>query len=149
MKRNTGWTHVAYVASASSPGEEWEVRRHTSTGRLGCACPKYRFARGEKTCHHITSVLQTDVSTERPASPNVNNVVSRTYVDGEMFCVRRAIALGGLDAAMEHVAAKPARVVKKAGWQDFERALLKRRGRRTFITFEDVKATWLEVHGGG
>jgi hypothetical protein len=47
------WDHVAYIDSDSDPGREWELKRHVSTGTIGCSCPSYRFKKGDKTCRHI------------------------------------------------------------------------------------------------
>lgn len=52
------WRIVGSVDSSHEPGTTHLIKR-ADNGRLGCDCPKYRFARGEKTCHHIEAFLRT------------------------------------------------------------------------------------------
>ena len=51
------WAIVGSVQSSSEPGKDYFIKR-AANGRLGCDCLRYRFARGEKTCHHIEAFLR-------------------------------------------------------------------------------------------
>jgi hypothetical protein len=92
------WTHYRDVVSDSDPMKTWEVKRHLSSGKLGCECPKYRFARGAKTCHHIESALAVG-----PLAPGQKKSISvgtpsRAFASVPVYTVTsRAIAFSAAD----------------------------------------------------
>jgi hypothetical protein len=85
------WEHVAYVWSDSQPGKEYEVKRHRTTGALGCSCPAYRFVKGEKTCKHIEAYARVNFTRDSTPLKCPRPSVS---VGGETFTIRRAITFG-------------------------------------------------------
>lgn len=94
------WTHVAFIESDSEPGRKWEVKRHISTGRLGCECPKYRFMRGEKSCHHLDAVRASDLPA-KAVRDTVRAERVRVKVANETYTVtRRGISFDGVPSFM-------------------------------------------------
>lgn len=85
---SSAWIVVGSVESDSEPGVRHEIKRNVNTGRLGCSCKKYQFAKGDKTCHHVD------------AFGAAGNVTPATAVSasGETrvgdFTIRRAISFG-------------------------------------------------------
>ena len=83
----SGWEDVTNIASYSELDKSYEIKRHLGTGRLGCACPSYRFKRGDvnaKTCKHLDAYRSMSVT------PTATPV--RVEFAGESFRVhRRAI----------------------------------------------------------
>jgi hypothetical protein len=103
-KRQSQWTHVAYVASESEEGVSHEIKRNRRSGRLGCDCTAYRFARAtHKTCKHIDALLVGEAVQPFPkmptgalVQPTTMQAEARITIKNETFTVRRAIAFGGL-----------------------------------------------------
>ena len=97
------WEHVTYVASDSDPCAEYEIKRRTSDGQVGCSCMAYRFSKGVKSCKHMQAFLCSVVNANRPTPASV---VRRSLTvpatlgriessNGETFTFRRAISFDG------------------------------------------------------
>jgi len=84
------WTVVGSVESDSEPGVRHEIKRNANTGRLGCSCKKYRFSKGNKTCHHVDAFMAAgDVTPATAVSASGETRVGD-------FTIRRAISFGGV-----------------------------------------------------
>jgi len=86
------WEHVGDVASFTDPSETYEIKRRRVDGHLGCACPGYRFKKGEKICKHIEAFALGRYDAEAAYMKPVVVTVAQ-----EQFTVRRAISFGALD----------------------------------------------------
>lgn len=89
------WQKVATVESETEPGKEYDIKRHPTTGALGCGCTSYRFSRGVKDCKHLRA-LRGAALPAKAVRPSVEPETVRVKSDGEMFTVRRAISFGRL-----------------------------------------------------
>jgi hypothetical protein len=156
-KRNTGWTHVAFVTSMTDPDEQYEIKKRDN-GQDGCECKSYQFSRGVKTCKHLRAYYAGE-EIVLAAEPTVRAAMRKADVqtisfEGESFAIRRR-AIGGLDAML--AGAVPVRAVapQAPDWPRFEQALGKRMHRpyqTKSYTWSEVRVlareAWQEVHGG-
>ena len=55
MSRTNYWNIVGEIDSVSEPGVFHLIKKHKTTGLLACDCMAFRFARGEKTCKHVSA----------------------------------------------------------------------------------------------
>lgn len=99
--RDTGWDRIADVESDSEPGVRHEIKRHRTTGRIGCACLAYRFAKADKKiCKHIEALGLANVKVAENQQLgalriSVPIVAVKATLRGETFTVtRRAISFG-------------------------------------------------------
>jgi len=88
------WTYVCDVESESEPDKRWMIKR-ADDGRLGCACPSYRFMRGSaKTCKHIRAILGVPAPDAR-VRVEIQETPTKVRHGGETFTIRRrAMAFG-------------------------------------------------------
>lgn len=91
------WLQVGTIESESEPGLVYQIKK-AGTGRLGCSCPKYQWAKkGDKTCKHLKAYLagtQIGQSVALPVGAKVIDDSVRVSSGGETFVIRRAIAFG-------------------------------------------------------
>lgn len=54
MSQADRYTLIARIASTENPHTDaYPIKWDTATERLTCPCPKWKFCRGNKTCHHV------------------------------------------------------------------------------------------------
>lgn len=158
VKRSTGWTHVAFVASMTDPDEQYEIKKRDN-GQDGCECKSYQFSRGDKSCKHLRAYYAGEsfiVAMEPAVRAAARKMDTQTVsLEGESFMIRRR-ALGGLAAMLDGDGPQRAKAQAAPELDQFKAAMWRQlkasRGRRQEWFATDVVnmacAAWKEVHGG-
>lgn len=58
-KKASPYDLIAVVASTSSPGDTYEIKRHRITQHLGCSCTSFAMAPTCPTCHKLLTRRST------------------------------------------------------------------------------------------
>jgi len=95
--RPSWWVTIGSVESDSEPGVIHQIKRHRSTGLVGCDCMAYRFAKGEKRCKHTDAFAHPSAQAERAdVAAVVVRPVAGTAKTETFTVVRRGISFDAL-----------------------------------------------------
>lgn len=64
MSRPNYWDVVGEIDSVSEPGVLHLIKKHKTTALLSCDCMAFRFAKGEKTCKHVSAYQAVTLRSE-------------------------------------------------------------------------------------
>jgi hypothetical protein len=103
-RRVAAWEHVTWVRSDSRPGERHEIKRHVTSGALGCSCEAYRWSRGVKRCHHLddwtgAQAAVVAVAREHYAQHPETTADVEVRIEATVYMPRRGICFGRIPVA--------------------------------------------------
>ena len=99
-QRTTPWTQVGEVVSDSNPNTVYKIKRHNSSGRMGCDCVAFRYApKDGKTCKHLQAWGRHDL---RISGEAVSVEKGETIIVQALARADGIVEIGGQPVILEH-----------------------------------------------